>query len=84
MSVNQLEDSDWDADPDDFGEYDEGADEPTIECPHCGAEVYEDSPRCPRCEQYLSREDAPSEPKPTWIIVGALAALLGIVWWLIG
>jgi hypothetical protein len=55
----------------------------TIECPHCGAEVYEEAERCPHCERYLSQEDAPGR-KPWWIIVGALLCLAVALTWAIG
>ena len=48
--VHDPEDEDW---PDDWD------DEPTMPCPHCRREILEDAERCPYCERYLSREDAP-------------------------
>ncbi len=59
----------WDEDSDD-----------TNPCPHCGEAVYEDAERCPRCEQYLSREDAPSR-QPGWFVACAVVCLLIAVWW---
>lgn len=59
------------------------ADEPTIACPYCGVEVHEDSPRCPSCENYLSREEVSSSGLPTWMIVGAVLAFLAMLTWLI-
>ena len=68
------EDEDW---PDE--------DEPTIPCPHCRREILEDAERCPYCEHYLSKEDAPPERKPWWIVVGVIACLYVVyrwnVWW---
>ena len=68
------EDEDW---PDE--------DEPTIPCPHCRREILEDVERCPYCEHYLSKEDAPPQRKPWWIIVGVIACLYVVyrwnVWW---
>lgn len=61
---------------------DDPADEPVIACPECGAEVYEDSPRCPACGKYIVA--APSRPwagKPAWLrrlaVVLLLLALAG-------
>ncbi len=70
-----AEDEDW---PDDD-------DEPTIPCPHCRREILEDAERCPYCEHYLSREDAPPGRKPWWVVVGVIACLYVVyrwnVWW---
>jgi len=56
--VTSFEDSDefdagWDEPEWDDPDYGEGEDleEPTIDCPYCGAEIHEDAQRCPRCEQ---------------------------------
>ena len=67
------DDSDWDSTDDE---------ETTIPCPHCGREIYEDSQRCPYCENYLSSEDAPPKAQPWWIAVAVilcLAAMLALV-----
>jgi len=75
--VRQLEDADdWD---DAYAcESGCGSDEtnPTIPCPYCVREIYEDSPRCPHCGQYISGEDAPTgRPQcgssPAWCFVCA-------------
>ena len=34
----------WDDDGEDF----------TVACPNCGGEIYEDTPRCPLCGEYLT------------------------------
>jgi hypothetical protein len=78
MSYHSDSDDDWECELDD---------EPTITCPHCGEEYYEDSPRCPHCARYISQEetpaaDAPAQRKPWWIIVGTLACLYVIYRWI--
>lgn len=75
---DEEEDEDWSDDESDF----DG--ESTITCPHCGTEVYEDSPRCPSCENYLSLEDAPptATSKPWWVLLGAVLGLLAFLRWL--
>ncbi|MBX9681310.1 MAG: zinc ribbon domain-containing protein [Gemmataceae bacterium] len=52
----------------------EADDEGLMPCPHCFAVIHDDSEQCPRCGQYLSREDAPSN-KPRWIVVTAVIVL---------
>jgi len=53
--------------------------ETTIPCPHCRAPILEDSPRCPNCERYLSREDAPP-PRRSWFFVICLILALWAVY----
>ncbi|CAN5321848.1 hypothetical protein BH11PLA2_BH11PLA2_00710 [soil metagenome] len=54
----------------------------TVKCRYCRAEIAEDSEQCPRCGNWFSREEHPSESK-TWfwwvMIVLALAATLACV-----
>ncbi|WP_439623677.1 zinc ribbon domain-containing protein [Gemmata sp.] len=56
----------------------------TVPCPHCRAEILEDSERCPRCGEYLSAEDAPRQVSGTaWVVlvlmlVAILLTVLGI------
>ncbi len=71
MIWDEFDDGDdlSDDDPDDDGE-----DDPTEPCPYCGRPVYDDSPRCPSCERYLSREDRPWS-KPAWIVAGVVICL---------
>ncbi len=73
---------DEDDDLDDADDADDDSDV-TIDCPYCGAEMYDDAEQCPHCGQYISAEDAPREGKPAWIIVVILLCvammLLGII-----
>jgi hypothetical protein len=56
---------------------------PTVACPHCGGEVLEDSPRCPHCERYLSREDVPAQPRSWFWGVMMAIALVAALWWVL-
>ena len=58
-------------------------DDSTDECPHCGASIYEDIERCPRCENYISREDTPSQ-RSLWFVVCAILCLLAALGWALG
>ena len=52
-------------------------DEPvSVPCPYCREPLPEDAQYCSRCENYLSTEDAPPSPKPTWIVIGLLVCVL--------
>lgn len=42
-------------------------------CPNCLAVIHEESPRCPRCGEYLTSHDF--HKKPLWIVVGVLVCL---------
>jgi hypothetical protein len=81
---------DWeDTDPDAPDESDTDADEgdefaETIDCPHCGREVYESAEQCPKCGRYLSHEDAPPGRKPWWILIAAALALAAALTWILG
>lgn len=76
-------DDDWDEPEDAFdGPDDDGPDTDT--CRYCGAEIYDDSVRCPHCEKYLSEEDAPPRRHPWWIALGVLAVLAITAMWVFG
>jgi len=81
-------DDDWgdDSDSEEDDDYpDFGDDEAMIPCPNCGVDIHDESEQCPRCGRYLSKEDAPANRKPWWIIVGVVVCLYVVyrwnVWW---
>ncbi len=76
MSWRSTDEDDWDG-----GDEEESA---TIPCPYCHRQIHEDSERCPYCENYLSREDAPPSRKPWWLILGAIACLYAVYRWIVG
>jgi hypothetical protein len=68
------DESDWDDDEgDEFAE--------TIECPHCGADVYEFLEKCPQCGDYVNRTDSPTTRHPRWIPITALIILASMLAW---
>jgi hypothetical protein len=74
-----------DYDPDESETYPRGVyddDGPaTVSCPYCKREILEDAEWCPRCESYISREDAPSPGKSrAWIVMMVLALLAAVMW----
>ncbi len=85
MVWNDAEDDlDEDEFPDDLDDDDDSdLDDTTVPCPYCRVAVYDDAERCPHCGHYLSTEDAPSERKPAWIILGVLASLAALLWWIL-
>lgn len=75
---------DWDDDPDDLNADDLDADEPvTVACPVCGAEMYEDSPRCPVCESYVTPSTSRWHGKPVWWVVLGLAGVVAFLYLLV-
>ena len=78
MRRGNDDDEEWE---DDWASDDE--DEPTIPCPYCRREILEDSPRCPYCENYLSGEDAPPQPKSRLMIVGVAICLVIVGLWIL-
>ena len=81
--ARQLEDADdWD-DGCESDSRNNDEDEPTVPCPYCGKDIYEDAPRCPHCGQYISEEDVAPSRAPWWIILGVLLCLCATVVWII-
>jgi uncharacterized paraquat-inducible protein A len=76
------DDDDWD-DPDEDGVSGDEDEPATVTCPYCQEQVYEDAVRCPRCENYISQEDAPPAQRPWWIVLGALAVLVIVALWIL-
>ena len=76
------DDDDWDKE-EGWGDDASEEEEPTEPCPYCRRLIPEDTPRCPYCEMYISQEDAPPVRKPWWIILGALACLAVVYFWIV-
>lgn len=74
-------DDDWSSSADDPADEEENG-EPLIPCPHCRQEMFEDLVSCPHCGNYISREDAPADRKPMWVIVTVLVCLLMALLWI--
>jgi hypothetical protein len=72
------DDEGWDAPDDDA---DDSDDDGTAPCPACGQPMFEDSPRCPGCGEYVSTSTA---ARPTWIVVTVLVCLAAALWWVVG
>jgi hypothetical protein len=86
----------WEDDPDDEfdGDSDDSDDDvegdsdddesETVPCPYCKRPIHEDAERCPYCESYISREDAPPSRKPWWILLGVGLCLFAVYRWIVG
>ena len=76
----------WEPDEDDETDDDwseDESDDGLMECPYCGEEMYDDSPRCPACGRYLSTEDGGEEKKPPWIMITATVLIVLMLAWLV-
>lgn len=76
-----MQEEAWEAEEDDDWDDEDGLCAP---CPYCGAEMLEDSPRCPECGRYISDEDRPPERKPPWIVVGVVVCVIIVLAWMAG
>ena len=57
-------------------------DSPEVPCPHCGKTIMEDHQRCPHCESFITKEDAPAEKKsPLIMILLGITLLAILVFW---
>jgi hypothetical protein len=82
-------DAETDYDPDDPETYPAGLyvdnERAVVPCPHCKAEIDEESEQCPKCGTFISREDAPREGKSAvWVVLVVLALLAVLVMMLVG
>lgn len=54
-------------------------DTPTITCPNCQADVYEEADSCPACGEYLIDANEPLQSKPMWFVALGLLGILAVV-----
>ncbi len=85
MTHRVLEEDEWEEDDGDEEAWaaDDDDDESIKSCPYCHRQVHEQAIRCPYCENYLSKEDAPATRKPWWMILGALLCLYALYRWIV-
>jgi predicted nucleic acid-binding Zn ribbon protein len=70
------EEDDFDDEVEDYGD---DADVALLPCPNCGAAIYEEAPRCPKCGEYVDAEEAQARRKPLWIVATLLLLLFMFV-----
>jgi hypothetical protein len=51
----------------------------TAPCPNCGTEIYDDSPRCPVCGEYIVATVGAAHPLTWWWMLIAAVALFAFV-----
>ncbi len=69
-------DDDWD--DDDFEDSDDDSAE-VIDCPACGAAIYEDAPQCPECGEYVVTSTNIWSGRPAWWVVLGVAGMLAAI-----
>lgn len=68
---------DWEyPDEDPVGEDDETV---LIDCPRCGAEIYEDAVQCPICGEYVTRGSQAWTGRPNWWIALGLLGIIAVI-----
>ena len=56
----------------------------TVPCRYCREEIAEGAEQCPKCGQYQSAEDAPTDRKSLFVWIGLALALACAIMWMIG
>lgn len=73
---------DDDLDDDEFDDEDDSSDD-LLDCPHCGAAIYDDSVSCPVCGEYVTFGTHAFSGKPWWWlalgVLGVLALLASLL-----
>lgn len=77
---NDEDDNAWDDDDaDDEAWNDDDDASETVACPACGAEVYEDALRCPRCGEYVTHSTSHFAGRPWWWIALGIAGVIAVI-----
>ncbi|TWT29240.1 hypothetical protein KOR34_52950 [Posidoniimonas corsicana] len=66
-----------DEEPDD--DYYDDDEAELVDCPACGAPVYEEAERCPVCGEYITHSTSPWSGRPTWWVALGLAGILAMI-----
>lgn len=70
-----MQDENWD--DEDWSNEDGSTD--VVECPSCGADVYEDAQQCPSCGDYIVFSTTSWSGKPLWYVLLGLAGILAVL-----
>lgn len=79
-----MKSADWRDDDEDEPFEDDPDDDGLMPCPYCGAAIYDDSLRCPKCENYLSDAERTTTAQPRWIILTAVVLLVVFLLYALG
>ena len=79
MAIEDSWDDEWSDDDYDVDSFDDDESE-TVECPNCGADIYEDVDRCPVCGDFVVHSSAYVwQNRPTWWVVLGLIGILAVI-----
>jgi hypothetical protein len=82
-SRSDDDDDDDDVDPEGPDARDLPDDDPdatdTVDCPHCGAEVYVGSERCPACGEYVTDAAMARRSIPLWVTLTVIFCIALVV-----
>lgn len=74
MHDSYEDDADDDFEDDNYS--DDDTSEDLIECPNCGAAIFDESVACPRCGEYITDSSHPFAGRPWWwLALGALGII---------
>lgn len=73
------DDESWDDESWDGESWDGEDDVATLPCPSCGCEVYDDSPRCPSCGEYINWSEAYDRTPSTWRFICRWTAIVLVI-----
>ena len=76
-----MSSDDWDESEDDETEddFDESDDPDTVPCPNCRQPMYEDSPQCPYCGEYVTPSTSAWSERPWWWIALGLIGIVAVI-----
>jgi len=78
---DRLDDDEWPQENDFDDAFDEEPDE--APCPACSRMVYEDTPKCPYCGEWIAPAGSADQRSRTWLwplVVVALILLILVAW----
>jgi uncharacterized protein (DUF983 family) len=56
----------------------EGPDDWTVACPHCGKDIYDDVHQCPHCSMNISPGDF-KKPVPAWVVILVILTIISFL-----
>jgi hypothetical protein len=77
-SEDELRDEEYPDEAD--ADWDNDDDPETIACPVCGADVYEESERCPACGEYITPNTSPLAGRSAAFVILGIAGIVATIW----
>ena len=78
---DSFDDSDSDVDDlDGSGDDSDDDDSPTVECPMCGCDVYQDAQQCPVCGEWIVHTPRIWAGRPWWWVWLGVIGIIAVIW----